>query len=307
VRVTTSRLPRSTPLGRRAGLLGMGLLFAGLNTGNNLFYLVFTVMAASELVGFLVAGRALRRLKAEVTIPRRARAGSPTRITVRLTNRSRWLPVPAMRWMMKTTGGAETEVITPALAPGATGSGTARLVPTRRGWLAFEAAEARTEFPLGLARRIVRLGPIPVLTLVTPRLEPGRPATAGRRRGDVRRLAHPKGSGEEPIDAREYVAGDDARRIDWKASARTERLMWRDRRGEPPRAILVKLDRSGTAGAAFERRVSRAAGTAAGALAMGRPVGFASDDLELLPRSGPAQRRRILDYLALVSPTGEPS
>jgi hypothetical protein len=133
VRVTTSRIPRSTPLGRRAGLLGMGLLFAGLNTGNNLFYLVFTVMAASELVGFIVAGRALRRLKAEVTIPRRARAGSPTRITVRLTNHSRWLPVPALRWMMKTTGGAEAEVITPALGPGATGSGTARLVPTRRG------------------------------------------------------------------------------------------------------------------------------------------------------------------------------
>jgi len=305
VPVTISRFPRSTPLGRRAGLLGIGLLFAGLNTGNNLFYLVFTVMAASELVGFLVAGRALRRLEAEVTIPRRGRAGAPTRITVRLTNSSRWLPVPALLWKMKSAGGGEAEVTTPALAPGATGSGTARLVPERRGWLAFEAAEARTEFPLGLARRIVRLGPIPAETLVTPALDPARQASAGKRRGDVRRLAHPTGSGEEPIDAREYVPGDDARRIDWKASARTERLMWRDRRGDPPLAIRVRLDRSGGAGPAFERRVSRAAGTAVGALAMGRPVGFESDDLELLPRSGPAQRRKILDYLALVAPLGE--
>lgn len=305
VPVRNSHLPRSTPLGRRAGLLGIGLLFAGLNTGNNLFYLVFTVMAASELVGFLVAGRALRRLKAEVTIPRRGRAGSPLRITVRLSNGSRWLPIPALRWKMKTAWGDDAEVVTPALGPGASGSGTARLVPRRRGWLAFETAEARSEFPLGLARRIVRLGPIPAETLVTPSLDSARHASAGRRRGDVRRLAHPTGSGEEPIDAREYVPGDDARRIDWKASARTERLMWRDRRGEPPMAIRVRLDRSGPAGSAFERRVSRAAGTAVGALAMGRPVGFESDDLELLPRSGPAQRRRILDYLALVDPLGE--
>lgn len=305
VPVTTSRFPRSTPLGRRAGLLGIGLLFAGLNTGNNLFYLVFTVMAASELVGFLVAGRALRRLQAEVTIPRRGRAGAPMRLTIRLSNQSRWLPVPALRWKMKTAGGDEAEVTTPALAPGATGSGTARLAPRRRGWLAFESAEAYTEFPLGLARRFVKLGPIPTETLVTPALDPARHASAGKRRGDVRRLAHPTGSGEEPIDAREYVPGDDARRIDWRASARTEKLMWRDRRGDPPLAVRVRLDRSGGAGPAFERRVARAAGTAVGALAMGRPVGFESDDLELLPRSGPAQRRRILDYLALVAPIGE--
>ena len=305
VPIRVSRMPRSTPLGRRAGLLGIGLLFAGLNTGNNLFYLVFTVMAASELVGFLVAGRALRRLRAEVTIPRRGRAGAPLRITLRLSNESRWLPIPALRWKMTTAGGDETEVVTPALAPGSAGSGTARLVPRRRGWLGFETAEARTEFPLGLARRIVRLGPVPAQTLVTPSLDPARHGSAGKRRGDVRRLAHPTGLGEEPIDAREYVPGDDARRIDWRASARTERLMWRDRRGEPPLAIRVRLDRSGAAGPAFERRVSRAAGTAVSALAMGRPVGFESDDLELLPRSGPAQRRRILDYLALVAPLGE--
>src|SRR5262249_42876586 len=159
VPVVTSRFPRSTPLGRRAGLLGIGLLFAGLNTGNNLFYLVFTVMAASELVGFLVAGRALRRLKAESTIPHRGRPGPPMRLTIRLSNQSRWLPVPALRWKMRTARGDEAEVTTPALAPGAAGSGTARLVPSRRGRLAFAAAEARTEFPLGLARRIVRLGP----------------------------------------------------------------------------------------------------------------------------------------------------
>ena len=301
-RVAVSRLPRGTPLGRRAGLIGIGLLFAGFNTGNNLFYLVFTVLAASELVGFHLAGRALRRLKAEVALPKRGRAGAPMRITIRLTNTSRRLPVPALVWGLRASGGELAEVRTAALSPGASGSGTGRLVPAGRGPLRVELAEARTEFPLGLARRAAKLVPLEAGTLVTPQLGPLRPASAGSRRGDVRQLAQPKGTGEEPLDAREYRPGDDARRIDWKASARCGELMWRDRRGEPPRAIRVSLERSGEEGPAFEERVSRAAASAVSALARGRAVCFVSDEWELLPRSGPAQRRRILDYLATVRP-----
>jgi uncharacterized protein (DUF58 family) len=289
-------------MGRRAGLIGVGLLFAGLNTGNNLFYLLFTVMAASELVGFLVAGMALRRAEVEVIVPRRARVGAPLRVTIRLVNRSRWLPVPSMQWRLVGSRDAAAEVLTSALGPGTSAEGTGRMVPAARGWLRFEQAQASTVFPLGLARRVVRLSPLTIETLVTPSLERARHPTAGSRRGDVRRLAHPKGSGEDPLDARDYRPGDDARRIDWKATARTDRLMWRDRRGEPPHAIRVRLDRSGPPGPAFERRVSRAAGAAVAALAMGRPVGFMSDEMELLPRSGPAQRHRILEYLALVQP-----
>jgi uncharacterized protein (DUF58 family) len=282
----------------------MGLLFAGFNTGNNLFYLIFTVMAASELVGFLVAGRALSRLAVEVQAPRRGRAHSPMRITITVKNGSRRIPAPALEWTVHGTGGASGTARTPALAPGATGTGTGLLVPARRGLLRIESAETHSDYPLGLARRVARLRGLALESLVAPRLERGRAAVSGSRRGDVRQLAHPAGFGEEPLDAREYRPGDDARRIDWKASARTERLMWRDRRGEPPRAVRVRVDRTGPPGAAFERRVSRYAGTAVAALASGRPVGLVSDEVELLPRSGPAQRRRILDYLALVQPGG---
>lgn len=298
-----ARLPRGTPLGRRTGLLGAGLLVAGFNTGNNLFYLVFTVMAASELMGFFVAGRSLGGLRAELIASRRARAGSPLRVTIRLRNSRTRLPVPSLLWRLRSSEGDEVEVWTPALDPGGTGEGTARVVPARRGRVRFEHAEAWSDYPLGLARRLVTIRPLaPVEVIVTPRLTPGTRAEAGSRRGDVRGLASPKGTGEEPLEAREYREGDDARWIDWRASARTDRVMWRDRRGEPPRALRIQLDRSGGEGVAFEARVSRAAGSAVAALSLGRPVGLVSDEGELLPRSGPSQRRRILDYLALVRP-----
>src|SRR5437867_6940182 len=106
-RLRISALPHGTPLGRRAGLIGMGFLFAGFNTGNNLFYLVFTVLASSELMGFLLARWILRGASAEVHAPRRGRVGYPLRATIHLRNRSRWLPVPALHWQLRVAGGEE--------------------------------------------------------------------------------------------------------------------------------------------------------------------------------------------------------
>ena len=100
-----SSIPRSTPLGRRAGLIGVGLLVAGFNTGNNLFYLFFTLLAAAELVGFVAAGRLLRALLVELAAPRRARAGGPVRLTLRVENRSRWLPLPPLRFKVISSRG----------------------------------------------------------------------------------------------------------------------------------------------------------------------------------------------------------
>ncbi len=305
MRLRVSRIPRSTPLGRRAGLIGLGLLIAGFNTGNNLFYLFFTLLASSELVGFLATGRALRSLEVEVSAPRRGRVGTPMRATVRLRNRSSWLPLPALRWRLRTERGEEGLAITPVLLPGAEGTGTGAVVPARRGWLAIEAVEVRTDFPLGLALRSARLHTPKVGTLVLPRAETDR-THAARRRGDDRAAAFSsRSAGEDPSDARDYRAGDDARRIDWKATARTERLILRERRGDPPRACEVRLDRSGPPGPRFEHRVSRAAGAAADALRSGAPIAFTSDEWTLRPRAGPAQYRRILDYLSRVEATGD--
>lgn len=298
-----SRTPRSTPLGRRTGLIGLGLLFAGFNTGNNLFYLVFTLLAASELVGFLAAGSVLRHVQLEVITPRRGSVGASLRVTLRLRNKSRWLPLPALRWRLRSNRGDEGEVLTPALHAGGSGAATCRLRPGRRGWFDLEAIETETGFPVGLSRRTVRFRPT-ARTLVLPRATRLHDRGLGKRKGDLKRRAHPRGGGDEPVDARDYRPGDDARTIDWKASARTERLILRERRGESLRALEVRLDRSGNPGPAFEQRVSTAAGAAVSALGRGLPVGFTSDEIELAPGSGPTQRRRILEYLAVVEPRG---
>jgi len=297
-----SRWPRSTPLGRAAGLLGLGLLFAGFNTGNNLFYLVFAVLAAAELVGFLHAGRVLRRGTARLVLPHRGQVGRPLPLLLELSNARGRTPIPALRWRIA-TGSEVTELITPAAAPGATVVARGRLVPSARGPLAVERVDATTDYPLGFARRVVRCAPPRGEALIAPRPLPGEAGRIGARAVPAAGRSRTRVPGEQPGEARAYRPGDDARLIDWKATARSPEVIWRERHGDPAVWHEVRLDRCGAPGAAFERRVGMAAGAVLSLLAERGAVRFRSDEI-VLDATRESGRQPILDYLALVRPRG---
>ncbi len=304
MRVEVSWRPGTTALGWRATLLGLGLLVAGWTTGNNLFHLVFAVLAASELVCFLAARHVLRRAHADVSLAARGRVGSPLRCRVDVENGSRWLPLPALTWSVTTTRGERAVVETPAVAPHAHEAGTGRLAPASRGRLALAGATASTSFPLGLVATRFRTAGGPASALIHPAPVRGDDPEPRGRAGTVRAASRARQRGEEPHEARRYRAGDDARWIDWKATARRGEPICRERRGHPPVALEVHLDRSGKCGPGFEARVSRAAGAALAWLEKGAAVGLSGDGLALPPDTGEAQSRRILDALAVVTPRG---
>jgi hypothetical protein len=127
-RIKVSGMPRGTPLGRRAGLVGLGFLFAGFNTGNNLFYLVFTVLAASELSGFLLARWALRRLE-EARDAARRRLSRARR--VRLTNAGAGSPSARVDVRRATALRRGTDAVRPSGRVG-DGHGRARARPSSR-------------------------------------------------------------------------------------------------------------------------------------------------------------------------------
>jgi uncharacterized protein (DUF58 family) len=78
------------------------------------------------------------------------------------------------------------------------------------------------------------------ITRVAERLLAGRPLqTPGRR--PAQQLA---GAGHEFLDYREYVPGDDLRDLDWRASARSQRMQVRRYRDETCSGWYLCLDRS---------------------------------------------------------------
>jgi uncharacterized protein (DUF58 family) len=105
---------------------------------------------------------------------------------------------------------------------------------------------------------------------------------------------------------REYVAGDDLRRVHWPSSARLDTLMIRENVDTSlPRVTLV-LDTSASsyAGEAFEDAVEAAASVAVVGLQMRFPVRLVTPTGQMTTGTRVAGRAlNVLDYLAEVKPT----
>ncbi len=179
--------------------------------------------------------------------------------------------------------------------------------PPRRGRYEIGPVEMTCVDPFGLARvRMVRGSTSSVL--VQPRIEPLLlPRDLGERRSlAVSALRQPTGSqGEDFYTLREYVEGDDLRKIHWPSTAKRQRYMIRQEETPWHNRATVVLDDRAVAydGDAFERAVEAAASLVdlyhrsgyTYRLAAAHDPGFASS-------RGVDHRRRCLDHLAVITP-----
>lgn len=124
-----------------------------------------------------------------------------------------------------------------------------------------------------------------------------------------------KGMGSEFYGIRSYTAGDEYRRIDWKASARTGKIMIREFESEKNIRVMIFLDASSSmvSGSKFNNKLeySIRAALLLSHLALGRRdhVGLIvfSDKLHyyIEPSSSSGQQWRILEILARVEGSGK--
>ena len=255
------------------GAIFVGLLvivaFAAWNTNNNLLFLVLSFITAALVVSFLIGHFGLKRLDVKMRFPETVYANEPTPIVLSLHSRKRLLPTfsvtaevrgrrpyPAdlqqrlaeflpLKWaeriakppILKHTldyflhiprkGYIENEV---------------EHIFERYGKFQIKDFELSTRFPLSFFRHRRRLPaqradlvvfPEPVevdADILSFGVEVG--TTPSTRRG----------SGRDLIGMREYQPMDDLRSIDWKATAKTTRMMVRDHASEDDVSAIVVFD-----------------------------------------------------------------
>ncbi len=169
---------------------------------------------------------------------------------------------------------------------------------------------------LGFASEDVTTAP-PATLIVAPKIESLQRTKLGPRRtrpwfGHVQ--SRQIGTGSEFWGVREYVSGDDMRRINWKASARFDGLYSNEYQGERSGDVIIVLDarRESAIGTptenAVELGVRAALGVAEHVLASKNRVGLIvqRDVLDWVPPAfGRKQLYRILDHLIHVRAGGE--
>jgi len=151
----------------------------------------------------------------------------------------------ATRARLEAGPGLEVATSVPVAIAGRAGRAELRLRPVRRGRAAVDALWIQVDGPLGLVRRVVRV-PVDSRIAVRPSLRLVRGvALAGPSDRALEiggRLERLEGSGTEFRSLREFVPGLDVRSIDWKSSARHQRLMCREYRAERNRQVVLAVD-----------------------------------------------------------------
>ncbi|GAA4062957.1 DUF58 domain-containing protein [Nonomuraea soli] len=164
------------------------------------------------------------------------------------------------------------------------------LTPVRRGDRRSEAVTVRSLGPLGLAaRQGGHSSPWSVRVLPPFLSRKHLPSRLARLRElDGQHPALVRGQGTEFDSLREYVAGDDVRSIDWRATARRNDVVVRTWRPERDRRVLIVLDTGRTSAG----RVGSAPIPLAGA----RPAAGAGGGLLIDPGPLPAPGWPRLDW-----------
>jgi len=257
---------RPTAAAWRLSLIGFGLLAAAVNTGNNLIYLTFSLLLAAVFVSVGVAVVNSRRPRLALRLPSAPVVGAPFTIDLDAANERRWFATRAIEFTLLTDQGEHGPLFVERIDPGKSVRLTYPARGARRGPLRIHGAVLRSTYPLGLVERLA-VHELVGETLVLPRMQGAEllPPTTAEESG--RSTASPRVAGTEYQGLRRGNLEDDARKVDWKVTARRGVVMVRETAGESRREVSLSLSTrsSGdpeTLRRRFEQRVTRLASVA---------------------------------------------
>lgn len=305
------RALRPTRAGWLFFAITLGVGFAALNTGNNLMYLVLSLMLAFLILSGVLSESSLRGIRVRRHLPRELYAGFDNKIVLEISNQQRRVAAFAVvvedrRETPEPDPSSPPRVFALRVGAGETLRRSYDYRPDRRGQIKFEKFRIFTRFPFGLFSKSLTISANQG-ALVFPALEPA-PSLRnfGSKRDAGERLSAPAGSGADAIGLRGYTPGDSLRRIHWRASMRRRSLLVREVESEHEVEVEVRLRTRGVQpGERFERSVGWAASEIAALLDAGSRVTLRTDDDLIDAGSGARQRARLLAYLALVEPSGD--
>lgn len=263
-------------------------------------YVLATALVLVVLVSMAVVNRRLPDLQVRrIARPSMVSVGEPARVDIQVVNPSHRRSPRLRLWEpVGSRGGAPMQLA--PLPPGDAATAAYRVPSARRGVLRIGPLRAERTDPLGLCMRsdvLAGSGEVLVVPERIPLAFPG--LSSNGRLGEHLRMKSWGQTGSEFHSQREYVPGDDLRRINWKSSARTGELIVRETAVEGVHRCVVVLDtmQSQYDPDSFERAIVAAASIVAGAVALGVNTRLVAPGIDL---RGPEVAHDSLRWLATV-------
>lgn len=313
-RMDPNRRLRFTRDGRILVGITLAVGFAATNTGNNFLYLVLGLLAAVILVSGVLSEWVLKDVRVSLEPGGERFAAHPGLVAFHVFNlkkrfNSMSLEVAPILAAPGAAPGADHHRLPGRLflrlGPQARERGVVRTELPQRGVWTLLGFEVATAYPFGFFRKSKNEVPEPteaqeVLVLPSPAPVAQELARLRILLGD--RPGERAGNGDEFFSLRQHRPTEDVRRVAWKRSARSGRLMVRE--DEEPRGRLVTLVVPGHLTAptpaqrqAYEQAHSVAAGLILALLERGDEVGVVAGACAVAPGRGSDARIRLMEAL----------
>ncbi|HXW61425.1 MAG TPA: DUF58 domain-containing protein [Candidatus Acidoferrales bacterium] len=221
------------------------LVLAAVNTGNNLLFLILGCLLAGILVSGVLSRIVLTGVDLKFDLPEHIFAEQPVVAEIELRNEKQAWPSFSLL-VAGRTGKALSQILTrPVFFPYIPRLSAARqkveLRFPHRGLYRQDAFGIRTRFPFGFFEK-TREVDSRIEMVVYPRVEPAEQfyEVLPLLSGEVASLY--RGRGHELHSLREYRPTDSARFVDWKVTAKLDRMMVREFAREDERRVMLVLD-----------------------------------------------------------------
>jgi uncharacterized protein (DUF58 family) len=214
------------------------IAFAALNTGNNLIYLIFSMLLSYLILSLLLPWFNLRKLDVTFHVDEPVYAATPHPVRIVVENRKKRLASYSLRLRIAAGEGFHYIKIVPA---GGVGREIFKTVFQHRGVYPLAGASMATSFPFIFFTLAMPTASSLKKVLVYPRVYD----VSGRLHGATSGKSAALGTGDDFHKLRRYAYGDPPRDIHWKATARTGTVMVKEFLGEEPRRATVVLDDAG--------------------------------------------------------------
>jgi uncharacterized protein (DUF58 family) len=278
-----------------------GLGLTAMNTGNNLTYLLDSMVMAVIIVSGVLSEQSVRGVRVAPVLPDEIYAETPCVVGARVRNTKQRRPSFSIALERPGTGARLAYVS--RLGPGEERLVTWEETLPRRGRHRLGDVRVTTRFPFGLFVKAARATGWDEV-LVYPRRVPPPAALLRQATGAGSAPTRRRGLGHDLHDLRAYRTGDDRRLIHWRVTARTGTLTVRELEAETAQDVWLVLRDDGRGDRErLEQTLAEAAAVASSMLRRGASVGLVGPGIEVPLGQGAGHARRVLTALALYERT----
>src|SRR5216117_3886517 len=221
------------------------VVFASVNTANNLLYMILSALLAVLVLSGLLSELNLGLLKLSVRIPSHCFAREPFPVSIQVHNRKRVFPTSSLQIETDDESAFHCSgFYVPLVQRQKCTSDTGQGMLTKRGRCAITKLRVSSRYPFGFFVKGLSYA-VEADCICYPEIIPQEQMSPSMLDVQGSNQRFERGFGHDLYMIRDYLPSDSARHVHWKASAKTSMLKTREYAAEESRRVILAFDRFG--------------------------------------------------------------